>query len=325
MTIQMTSQGRWPRTDPDCPGDRHAPTHQSFTHGCRCPDTMLAEDGYQAARPSRPPQGRRGELPSVHDNPRCTSGQHRPTQAGWNNGCRCSGAMAAHQRWLEIRKARRAATRARAALGIQGCVADKHDSVNAYSWGCRCPGTVERYREALRRKAEADYRDPRYRWRGGKMAVDRNNLWMLLHGVVDSPTVAERMAAMIALEGTHITESPWTSRPINDAEIGERLGYRGSASVTRLRERRARLREQRTKRRLADVVGKARDVRRAAGRKQREAAVHEAARARKAAWKQHCRTMRRLRESQERDKRVTAAIERRARFADRAGGGAVIG
>lgn len=310
VTIEATPRARYTlKTDPACAGDRHAPRHESYIHGCRCPDTVQAESDYQAGRPIRPAQGRRGALPSVHDNPLCGADQHRPTQDGWNRGCRCSGAMAAHERWLNLRRARRVRARANAAAGLTGCSARKHGSVDAFSWGCRCPDTLRKYAEAKARKTT--WRDPRDTWRRGKMAVDRNNLWLLLHGIVDSPTLGERMAAVITLTGTLVpaSGSVWTSRPINDAEIARRLGC-CDTTVKRLREKRAEMRELRTARRLADVQGKAHDARKAPVRKAKVAARHRVAAERKAAWKAHCRTMRRLRESQERAKRVALAIER---------------
>lgn len=146
------------------------------------------------------------------------------------------------------------------------------------------------------------------------MAVDRNNLWMLIHGVVDSPTMGEKLAAAIRLSSV-LTSEAWyrKARPMSAAEIAERIGTSDATASRLMHENWPRLIAERHLRRLADVQWKAAIVAEAPAREQRSRAQHTGptrAGRRALAWKQHCRTMRRLRESQERAKRVALVMQR---------------
>jgi len=223
--------------------------------------------------------------------------------------------MAAHDEWLAERRAAREAVRAAAARGR--CTASTHGTLYAYEVnGCRCAGAVVRKNRHRGKWGSEGARRRWGWWRGRSARVSRTNLWMLVRGFRDSPTSGEEMAAVVILSERRVGTGPRTSRPMSYPEIAERIGCH-PRRVERLiaeRKRRARLRHER---RALDAAWKAHRVRRAEGRKERVAAEHAAARARKAeryaAWKQHCRTVRRLRESQERAKTVALAIEKRAR------------
>jgi hypothetical protein len=208
----------------------------------------------------------------------------------------CSGSRhgATHDQWL--------------AENVHVCGAVRHHTNLAWLAGCRSSAAVAAHEKAVRRKQDADrvrrsreyarqydsasrkvlrktggrlYRDPRSPWRNGKMAVDRNNLWQLMHGVADSPTVGEMVAAVARREHLLVPDSPWTSRLIENIELAKLLKLNDDRQVYRLRKIRERLRGERTARRLADVKWRAAVAAEAPHRKERERAVHEAARKRR--------------------------------------------
>lgn len=243
---------------------------------------------------------------------RCTAEKHGLSKSAWDRGCRCPGAVAGYEEFKAKKAAARAIARQR---GGSACGAIKHGTKYAYEeFGCRCPEA----RKA--RRLSQGVRLPKIwsrwnQWRGPKNRVSRTNLMLLLAGVKDSPTPAEMMVADIRLQRLRVVDGPRHSRPLTTQEISDRLDC-GEQVIYRVRKRRRAYAAQRTQRRLADVQWKAVRAQKAGARKVRVAAQHAAAHARRehaaAAWTiRHNRLMRRLRESQERAKRVAIAIERR--------------
>lgn len=274
---------------------------------------------------------------------RCKGKIHTPTNTSWREGCRHPGAIEAHKAWLD-RFGDRDRMRPPAVDAGGNCIAEKHNSLRAYRAGCRCPSTVHLWNSGrnVKRKLDPDLlkrsvdyssewdrevakvkrmtggllrKDPRRPWRGGMMAVSRNGLVLLLSGFTRGATRGERLAAAIRLQGT-LTRSAWCDplRPIFQSEIAERIGCTDQTAGRLIKEVWPQLIENRHLRRLADVQWKAAVAQAAPVREAAARAAHEGptrAQRRGAAWKAHCRTMRRLRESQERVKLVALAIERR--------------
>lgn len=206
----------------------------------------------------------------------------RPTQDGWSKGCRHPGAIRAHGEWLAARRAEREA----AATWPEGqCLARRHGTRHAAdAYGCRCPEAllevdharaqrVENRRAQRRREYSAEYEreerrirratggrlsaDPRREWRYGKAGVSSITVMMMLHGFPDSPSRAERMVAIIKLDGRMIRdENTARMRPMSKGEIGARIGCT-EATVRRLRAERERRRDERALRRLADAQWRA--------------------------------------------------------------------
>jgi hypothetical protein len=205
-----------------------------------------------------------------------------PTQTGWSKGCRHPGAIAAHEQW----KADKRAERDGAANWPQGqCLARSHGTLYAAQVnGCRHPEALRLAQEESARRLVLDRmkrdrqysamhwrekfrirratggrltRDPRRKWRYGKAGVSSVTVMMMLHGFPDAPNPAERMVAIIRLEGRMVRDDQTgRMRPIFNSEIAERIGCT-DATVTRLRAERERRRDQRTLRRLADAQWRA--------------------------------------------------------------------
>jgi hypothetical protein len=206
----------------------------------------------------------------------------RPTQDGWSKGCRHPEAIRAHQEWLDARRAEREA----AVDWPEGqCLARRHGTrYAADAYGCRCPEAllevdrararrVENKKAQRRREYALEYEheerrvrratgwrlsaDPRREWRYGKAGVSSITVMMMLHGFPDSPTRAERMVAIIKLDGRMVRdEHTARMRPMFKGEIAERIGCT-EATVRRLRAERVRRRNERTLRRLADAQWRA--------------------------------------------------------------------
>lgn len=245
MTSTTTSVTRWFKTNPDCPTRRHAPTMENYRRGCRCSQVMDAMQAWAGTQSLSPCPGR----------------GHGPTNAAWSRGCRHLEAIVAHEEWKLRRKADiRTAVAHFQATGC--CGAGIHGTVYAFAHGCRCPeaisangGNVFRV-EQMRVKLRAPRKlNP---WREGRMAVGRTNLWMLVHGFVDDPTLGERIAATAILSERGSCTGLYDSR-----EIADRIGVSCPEVVNRYRKRIIELREQRHLRRLADVRDKAARVTRA--------------------------------------------------------------
>lgn len=195
---------------------------------------------------------RRSAIPRPH-NPReegstCTSTRHGTTKGAWDRGCRCPKAVAARTAWKNENS-----RTAPAALNERGeCVAERHGTINAYrTAGCRCPEAVLKRDRALRHKREIDPRyDPRRRWRGPAMRVDRLTLWFLLEGTLwGKATRGEYVAAIIALDA----RADRFGEPVYSiGEIANRL-HISVEDVRRFRVIRDRNRAERDQRRLADV------------------------------------------------------------------------
>lgn len=244
----------------------------------------------------------------------CKAAKHSDTNWAWDNGCRHPGAIEAHRKWLAEGKGRM--TKVPPAVDESGrCVAAKHGSRHAYiAAGCRHPEAIEKYEKYLKRRncdaqnrRDADQafvwmrdsarakrmtggrleQDPRRPWRGGRMAVDRNNLrWMFLHGFA-SASQGEKMAALNRLEGTMVAGDGWLEKPhrITATEIAQRLGVT-LTGVKSLRARQIELATERTQRRLADRQWKVAVAEHAVGRKGQARLDHEQAHARRVARRQ---------------------------------------
>ncbi len=271
---------------------------------------------------ANPWTGRRVTTP---EDPHCTADRHNPTDNTWRHGCRCPGAIRAHEEWNAARQARRAALRQlRTDTEDGSCGAVVHDTREAYRVGCRCEEAVRRYLAvqeawALRRRERTAVRKESARravrrWRGPDMVVDRLTLDAAVHGYPMPLTLGELIAADAVLQLRRMPEGGRRWRAVTTLEIAHVLKV-DDRSLYRARQRRRERAEHRTARRLADARLRAEVTAAGVGAKQRRRAGHEAAAAaaaeRRLAWKQHCRTMRRLRESQQRAKVVALAIERR--------------
>lgn len=212
----------------------------------------------------------------------CTAKSHGASQNAWRHGCRHPEAIAAHRKWTADNKP---FSLRPAAVGADGeCLAPKHGSWQAYVYGCRHPEAVrawdrrlegKRAKDRMRRARTAEAleqarlyagdrrraekltggrlnSDPRRPWRGGKMAVGKMALFWITRGMfIEEATMAELMVAAIRLESVRVVDGPYLSRPLTNLELGARLGA-DDRQIYRLRYLRARLRSERTQRRLAD-------------------------------------------------------------------------
>lgn len=240
----------------------------------------------------------------------CKGIRHTPTNTSWREGCRHQGAIDAHKQWLVDNGGDRDKILP-PRVGVDGnCIADKHDSRRAYRRGCRCERSVKLWeyaghrrnnRKMVQRGREQAERwdrdarhaalvtggrftaDPRRAWRGGKMAVGRNNLYFLLHGFADDPTMGERLAAVCLLSETMIEDPDWFRRGhlMNPADIARRIGCTEQTAARLLRDR-ERLAATRAERRLADVKWKTAVRAEAPARKERSREIHLAAAKRRA-------------------------------------------
>lgn len=279
---------RTQKVNPNCLAERHKPGHDSAVRGCTCPATLAAESEWRDGRKEAIGRPRPTTI-LTPSNPECTAHRHNPTEDSWAKGCRCPGAVRAHEVKMAARRIEKANLRKLAATAAEfGCTSRAHGTLRMYFDGCRHPEARQKYEDRQRRRAEA--RGARRRreqkrslerwlvWRGPERRVSRINLWMLVRGFVDSPTRAEMLAATIILS-RRLVPNPDLGA-VTKADIGRRLGVDGG-EITRLWAERALAAKNRAQRRLADVRYKAVRVERAEGRKQREAERHTAAFARK--------------------------------------------
>lgn len=249
-------------TNPECTAGRHSPTMASWRRGCQC----------ETARAAMVTWAKENASDS------CRGKTHSDTEAAWNAGCRCVGALIAHEEHkIRIRGIRQAAVEHYKRTGE--CGATRHSPTDySFLHGCRCPRTVkavmDRHGESLRR-LRRDVEPIENPWRQGRMLVDRNNLFLLLHGLVDRPTHGERLAATAILQ-----QRGGPAGFYQADEIAQRIGV-DSRDIFRYRRKLAALREERIQRRLTDARVKARHAAAAAGRKERVRTEHEAARRRK--------------------------------------------
>lgn len=235
----------------------------------------------------------------------CPAKRHAASNEAWRQGCRCPQALAAHQSWLHRHRAGGGDRMAPAAVDSSGtCRAAMHNTVRAYQrHGCRCEDAARAWEQDKRKRSLAKSRkrnlelaqqawhdhvraqrltggrfsaDPRKPWRGGRMAVSRINLWALIHGYRDNPTMGELIAA-IALLSECWANVAWyeAARRMNGSEIAHRIGS-SEGTVYRLKKRRAELAADRTRRRLADRAWKDAVVAAAAGRAEAERERHAA-------------------------------------------------
>lgn len=181
--------------------------------------------------------------------PVCTAERHGTGRRAYGWGCRCAAAEAAHRRHLD--KCRERNAHLPAQLDDEGnCIAKNHGpSDRAWRIGCRCPGSVTAHQEYLERHRPAPKTQPWDRWRGPDMRVNLMNLFMLLHGVPDSPTTAEFIAAVRILSRT---PNRYGTGINDNTEIAHIIGETPDR-VRRLKESAKRLAQRRDKRRLADV------------------------------------------------------------------------
>lgn len=257
MTIAADPGVRYYKTNPQCRGERHRPSHTSFRRGCTCASTLVAEKHYQAELKTTY-RGRAGVLP-VDGDPRCAGSRHTPTRDSYRLGCRCPGAVGAHEKWrADLKAARTAALERFRATGR--CSARGHDSRRAYDeLGCRCPQATELHRETIARKPKRDRSDKEHGYRGAvnyRLPVDRINLLLLTAGLRDRPTLGEYLAADVRLSRFRVPDGPFHGRRLETKEIAERLGCT-DRTVARARAERIRLRDNRHLRRLQDVHRKA--------------------------------------------------------------------
>jgi hypothetical protein len=212
-------------------------------------------------------------------NPRARCGQ---TQNAWSHGCRHPAAIRAHEGWMD----RKRALREEAATWPEGqCLARSHGTRYAAQVnGCRCPEALRAVQDEVDRRVavgkaararayaleyDREIRriqratggrlsaDPRREWRYGKAGVSSITVMMMLHGFPDNPTRAERMVAIIKLDGRMVRDEHTAQmRPMFKSEIGARIGCT-EATVRRLRAERERRRDERTLRRLADAQWRA--------------------------------------------------------------------
>jgi hypothetical protein len=212
-------------------------------------------------------------------NPRARCGD---TQGAWTKGCRHPGAVRAHEQWMNERQALKEAAKGWPA---GQCLAPIHNTRWAAAvHACRCPGALRavaldiqrrstlakderarayalEYDREVRRIERATggrlSADPRREWRYGKAGVSSITVMMMLHGFPDNPTRAERMVAIIKLDGRMVRDEHTAQmRPMFKSEIGARIGCT-EATVRRLRAERERRRDERTLRRLADAQWRA--------------------------------------------------------------------
>jgi hypothetical protein len=253
-------------------------------------------------------------------NPKCRGKRHSPTEGAHASGCRCPETLAAHDQFLVQCRVER--SQALSAWRVTGrCAARLHGTYYAYERvGCRCASSIEIYArradrrsetQRLRRGSRPRQKDPTaLRYPVGRLELTL----MLTGGMPDKPNFGEMLVADIYLARRRVPDGLYQSRTPTAHEIADRLGV-NERTLLRARADRRRLRAARTRRRLHDVKAKAARVAGAAERKQERARAMASRRdERVRAWRVHCRTMRRLWQSQERAKRVALAIERRSRI-----------
>lgn len=192
----------------------------------------------------------------------CTAVRHGVTRVDWRAGCRCPGAHEAHEQRGHDRRHRNRYLPAQ--VDAEGnCTAERHGpSARAWRRGCRCPETIARHDADLARNraalaAKRPTVHPWTRWRGPDRVVGRWNLFALLHGIVDAPTLGERVAAVRILARM---PNRWSSGINDNLDIAAVIGE-DNDTVRHLKETSVRWRKNRHKRRLADV--KLREHRRA--------------------------------------------------------------
>ena len=152
--------------------------------------------------------------------PDCPARRHGTNSAWRRHGCRCPQAVAAHDRRLARQRESLAARRPRI-----------------------------RAQDLARRRRQCH--DSRGYWRGPHTRVDRVNLMLLCSGFIDPATTArERMVAALRLSRTGNRAGTGL---LEVAEIAERIGCGEKTVRFYLRRMPARLRDSRTKRRLADA------------------------------------------------------------------------
>lgn len=293
MTITAESPVRHRKTNPECPARRHRPEHASYARGCRCPDTVRAEEEY---RTTHVPAHVKAAKP-------CTARRHSATNESWKIGCRCPGAVRVHLEWnAETGRRREAAIAAWHRTGE--CAAPSHDTRYAYmTHGCRCDLAIKLDREWKARKPK------RTRVRSDtfetvQLVVGRSSLMMLLAGYPDDPTPGEIMAADIRLQTVRAPNGPWRWRRLTVIEIAERLRV-DERQIFRLRRERDRLRKARHRRRLSEVQRKVARAAAAPSRRAAEKDRHEAGRLRRQAqWRLRALII----ESVQRENRFTGRV-----------------
>lgn len=197
----------------------------------------------------------------------CTTSTHWTTHS-YSKGCRgpvaCAEQKTENDRRTAVRREYRVGGVASASQYTivspsPECAAPVHKATNqAWHDGCRCEGAEVAHERALETQRRAMRRsryggDPREKWIAPAMRVGRSDLWMLLHGVPATDrlgrginTRAEQMVAVIHMrKRVHRSGFGWTEHDIAAALAvhPQRLNH--------LKAMPAKLREQRTQRRLA--------------------------------------------------------------------------
>lgn len=179
--------------------------------------------------------------------PECTAEKHGRSNHAWLKGCRCPGAVAAHER----RKMQNRASNRRLPAQVDAdgnCIAERHDSARAYRRGCRCPESVAKYEQQLQRERVGD--PPWEYWRGAGTRVYRWNLFLAVHGFCAEPlNRGELMAAVHILLATPNRYGTGLNTITDVATILDVHRADVWKATEEIRRRRAR----RDRRRLADV------------------------------------------------------------------------
>ena len=185
----------------------------------------------------------------------CTNDRHGRSQNAWRLGCRCPGALAAHERRLAYEREHRAAIAAAVRAGQEGCPALRHAaSENAWTLGCRCAGAVAAHERVKERNRinQAARRDPREPWRGAHMQVSEITVQHVAAGLILPGKVNRIEAALAArrLVGTPHRDGTRLMQPLDAAQ---RLRV-DLETIRRYGKMFGDLRKERTQRRLADVI-----------------------------------------------------------------------
>jgi hypothetical protein len=163
----------------------------------------------------------------------CAAGHHLTHYAYLYHGCRCPGAVTAHNERLQRERAQHRAWQERKFVAAGRRFADPWRGV----------------------------------WHDRDMRVDRIDLMMTIAGFRLAVSFGTRVAAVIVLDRVKVADETRYGRKLYDWEIAERLGIgtdsEGERAVQRHRAWVAKARRERPQRRLADVRDKAVRVARA--------------------------------------------------------------
>lgn len=192
----------------------------------------------------------------------CDAERHAATKYAYIHGCRCPGALAAHDQYRARRRRSDTAWRLSIRNPDPTCPAERHRrSEEGWQGGCRCTGAVAAHNKAVRgrgRRAAAGLAEltaERDRWRGPDSRVNRISLMFLIDGYPDTDaqgrtinTPAEIMVAVMRLSHRRYQ--------LDLKGIAARVGL-ATPTVYHYLGKPARLRGERALRRLADAQWRA--------------------------------------------------------------------